>query len=347
MGQVGFYVHHLAHSIGLSIAPIVEMTGVVGLTKSHLAQKANRMKRFVTRALPSGETRTVFPFHVCIKGAETAVHCRDDEDYDVYVKYIALCARRKNVIVIIYGVVSNHSHIAVLAARQGDADAFAQELKKMYSQWFRAKYHESKILHRADAQAILLDNDWYVRNALAYIPRNALDNQCPVQDYPWSGFQAMFRGGAKPEGRRVASLTKREAGSIMHTRDCLKDVPWLLDEKDRLLPDSFCDTAYLEQAFNDDPAFWLKTIGTVNPAEMEEKLVDGPRRMLPDSEFHKVVTDTVRRWFSQELSSLPKEKKVRIIPYLWRTRKTTVNQLARVMGMSREEISEALGIQVK
>ena len=69
--------------------------------------------------------------------------------------------------------------------------------------------------------------------------------------------------------------------------------------------------------------------------------------MLPDSEFHKVVTDTVRRWFSQELSSLSKEKKVRIIPYLWRTRKTTVNQLARVMGMSREEISEALGIQVK
>ena len=120
------------------------------------------MKRFVTRVLPSGETKTVYPFHVCIKGAETAVHCRDDEDYDVYVKYIALCARRKNVLVIIYAVVSNHCHVAVLAARQTDADAFAQELKKMYSQWFRAKYHESKILHRVDAQAILLDNDWYL-----------------------------------------------------------------------------------------------------------------------------------------------------------------------------------------
>ena len=44
--------------------------------------KPNRMKRFVTRVLPSGETKTVYPFHVCIKGAETAVHCRDDEDYD-------------------------------------------------------------------------------------------------------------------------------------------------------------------------------------------------------------------------------------------------------------------------
>ena len=340
-------MHHLAHSIGLSVALVAEMTGLVGVTKSHLAQKTNRMKRFVTRVLPSGETKTVYPFHVLIKGSETAVHCRDDEDYDVYVKYIALCARRKNVIVIIYGVVSNHSHVAVLAARQADADAFAQELKKMYSQWFRIKYHEAKILHRADAQAILLDNDWYIRNALAYIPRNALDNQCPVQDYPWSGFHAMFRGSSKPEGRRVASLTKRETGSIMHTRDSLKEVGWLLDEKNRLIPDSICDTAYLEQAFNEDPAFWLKTIGAVNPAEMEEKLVDGPRRMLPDSEFHKVVTDTVRRWFSQDLAILSKEKKVRVFPYLWRTRKTTVNQLARVMGMPREDVARILGIQVK
>jgi hypothetical protein len=86
------------------------------------------MRRIVTRILPSGEFKSVQPFHVCIKGAETAVHCRDEEDYDVYVKYIALCARRKNVIVIIYAVVSNHCHVAVLAAKQADADAFAQEL---------------------------------------------------------------------------------------------------------------------------------------------------------------------------------------------------------------------------
>ena len=303
------------------------------------------MKRYVIRKLPSGETKTVYPFHVCIKGAETAIHCRDEEDYDVYVKYIVLCARRKNAIVIIYAVVSNHCHVAVLAARQADADAFSKELKRMYSLWFRAKYHESKLLHRVDAQAILLDNDWYVRNALAYIPRNALDNGCSVQDYPWSGFRAMFRGGPGPEGKRVASLTKREIGSIMHTRESLKDVTWLLDEKNRLIPDSFCDTAYLEQAFNEEPAFWLKTIGAVNSAEMEEKLVDGPRQMLPDSEFLKIVADTVQRWFSLDLSSLPREKKVRIIPYLWRSRKTTVNQLARVMNMTREDVARVLGIQ--
>jgi len=45
--------------------------------------------------------------------------------------------------------------------------------------------------------------------------------------------------------------------------------------------------------------------------------------------------------------TLPREKKLRIIPYIWRTRKTTVNQLARVMGMERGEIGKILGIQVK
>lgn len=301
------------------------------------------MKRIVTRLLPSGQVRNVQPFHVSLKGLEKTILCRDADDYDVMVKYIAICARRKNVIVIIYAVVSNHCHAAVLAQLQQEADAYAQELKRMYSQWFTSKYHEPHTLRNTDAKAICLDNDWYVRNALAYIPRNALDNGCPVQRYPWSGFRAMFsRETDFPGSRRVAALTKRETGAIMHTRDRLIDVPWLLDEQNRLIPSSFCDVAYLEQAFGNDPAFWLKTIGALNPAEMEEKLVDAPRQMLPDSEFYKVAADTVNRWFNMEISELTAEKQRRIIPYLWRTRKTTVNQLARTFGMGRDEIRSAL-----
>lgn len=297
----------------------------------------------VTRRLPSGQVRNVQPFHVSLEGLEKAILCRDADDYDVMVKYIAICARRKNVIVIIYAAASNHCHAAVLAQFQQEADAYAQELKRMYSQWFTAKYNEPRTLRKTDAKAICLDNDWYVRNALAYIPRNALDNGCSVQRYPWSGYRAMFSGEtAFPGSRRVAALTKRETGATMHTRDRLTDVPWLLDEQNRLIPSSFCDVAYLEQAFNHEPAFWLKTIGALNPAEMEEKLVDAPRRMLPDSEFYKVAADTVKRWFNMEISELTAEKQRRIIPYLWRTRKTTVNQLARTFGISRDEVRAAL-----
>lgn len=305
------------------------------------------MDRIVIRTMPDGTQARVQPFHVSIEGLQNNLLCRDEEDYDVLVKYIAICGHRKNVLVVIYAVVSNHSHEAILAKNQIDADAYGEEVKRMYAMWVRRKYGEEAILQKVDSQAIPLDNEWHVRNALAYIPRNAIDNGCPVQEYRWSGFRAMFSGHMdtglwKPGVKRVALLTKREREVLMHTGDSLKDVPWMLDEDGYLIPESFCDVAYLEQVFNHDPAFWLKTIGTVNPAEMEEKLITAPRKLLPDSDFYKVVADTVQRWFNTDIAHLPTEKKLRLLPYIWRTRKTTVHQLARIFGMDREEVSRAV-----
>lgn len=150
------------------------------------------MNRTVLRQMPDGSVRYAQPYHVSMEGQKTVVLCRDDEDYDAMVKIISVCARRKNVIVIIYAVVSNHSHVAILAICQEDADAFSEEIKRMYSMWFSRKYGRTGIMRTVDVKALLLDNDWYTRNALAYVPRNALDNGCNVYEYPWSGYKAMF-----------------------------------------------------------------------------------------------------------------------------------------------------------
>lgn len=301
------------------------------------------MKRIVQRKLPSGEIQNVQPFHVSMKGLKKAVLCRDNEDYGVMIKYMAVCAHRKNVIVIIYGVVSNHCHVAILAAGYREACDYADELKRVYAQWFQTKYFEKQILKDVDVQALVLDSDWYVRNALAYIPHNALDNGAPVDKYKWSGYRAMFADKTqKTSGLPVNRFTRREQDRIMHTREPLKDVPWLVDPDGDLIPETFCDVDYLEQVFNHEQTFWLKTIGSLNPSEMEEKLVDAPRQMLPDSEFYKVVADLSQRWFSAELAQLPAEKRLRLLPYIWRTRKTTVNQLARVFGLERETVRKAV-----
>lgn len=299
------------------------------------------MKRIVIRTLPSGEQANVQPYHISMKGLKTAILCRDEEDYGVLVKYIAICSHRKNVIVIIYTAVSNHCHIAVLAKSYVEACEFAEELKRIYAQWIHTKYREKKLLRNVDVQAILLDNDSYVRNALAYIPRNAADNGSPIDTYRWSGYRAMF-SGKKTGGIPVNKYTRREQDRIMHSREDLKDVKWEVDGYGELIPKSFCDVDYLEQVFNHDQAFWLRMVGGVNTAEMEETLVEAPRRILPDSEFYKVVADIVDRWFKTDIGQLTTEKKKRILPYLWRTRKTTVNQLARVIGLDREEVKRAI-----
>ena len=81
--------------------------------------------------LPDGSVRKVYPYHVSLEGMAQLVLCRDDEDYDVMVKSLFVCARRKNVIVVIYIAMSNHGHATILAACQEDADAFKVEWLRM------------------------------------------------------------------------------------------------------------------------------------------------------------------------------------------------------------------------
>ena len=300
------------------------------------------MERSVVRKLPDGSTKCVEPYHVCLKGLETAILCRDDEDYDVMVKVLAVCAWRHNVVIVTYSVVSNHTHSAVLAAKWEDAQAFGEDCKKVYSMYFQHKYGEEGILRRVKVKALWLDNPFYLRNTLAYIPRNALDNGGDIVDYPWSGHLAMFRRDTST-GRPVSSLTKRERRSLLHTGKSLKGVPWQLDGSGHLLPYSICDHAYLEQVFNSDPAYYLKTIGGVNVAEMRYLLEEKPYVMQPDSEFYKTVNELSRRWFNTDLAAISLDRKLRLLPYVYRTSKTTIPQLARIFGLERAKIATLLG----
>ena len=280
-----------------------------------------------------------------MEGLERTILCRDEEDYDAMVKILCVSARRKNVLLVIYAVVSNHCHAVVLARYQQDADDYGGEVKRMTAMWFSRKYGESGVLKGTDVKAICLDSDWYVRSALAYVPRNALDNGCNVNEYPWSGYRAMFSQDVskRVNVRPVSSLHRDEMRRIMHTADKLKDVPWLLDDSGRLIPSSICDSAYLEQAFGNDQSFFLRTIGSLNPAEMNQKLIDNPRKRLTDSEFYKHTAAVSLRWFKAELSRLSLEQKARLIPYISRTMKTSVPQLARTFGLNRDVIRKMLG----
>ena len=301
------------------------------------------MQRVVYRTLPDGTPGKVFPFHISMEGMEKMILCRDDDDYDAMVKIICVAARRCNVIVVIYAVVSNHSHVAVLATTQQDANRYGTELKKMYSMWFARRYGPQSILRHTDVKAICLDSDWYVRNALAYIPRNALDNGQDIASYSWSSYRSVFRSQPRSPGvRRVSLLNKRERERIMHTGDDLRRVDWLLDMDGHLCPESFCDTDYLEQVYEHDPAFWLRTLGGLNAAEMSQKLVDGPRKMLYDKDFLLVVNDMCGRWFGCDILALPLEKKLRLLPYLVRTQKTTLPQLARTLSLERDTVRDVL-----
>lgn len=91
------------------------------------------------------EAREEFERHggkVQVFGLEDALLCKDDEDYDALVKVICVSAWRHNVIVVIYTVLSNHCHVAVLAERQESAQNYGNNVKKVFSMWHSRKYKE-------------------------------------------------------------------------------------------------------------------------------------------------------------------------------------------------------------
>lgn len=309
------------------------------------------MKDFVlnpVRVLPDGSVRKVFPFHVSIEGSSVRIFCRCDDDYDTFVKCICVSARRKNVILVNYAVVSNHAHAVILASCREDALSFSEEVKKMYSMFYSRKYGDRSMMKHLSAKPIWIDSDWYLRNSLAYDIRNALDNSASVEDYRWTGFRAFFRdGGFDGPSREVRSLSKRERRRIMRTDDDLSDVPWLLDGDESLIPVSFLDWSYVESAYSHDYAFFMRTIGSVNTAEMKQKLVLGPKKRQNDSEFFRSVSDLSERWFKSAVHDLPVDKKARLMSYVWNSLLTSPSQLGRVFELPETVVRELLHIRSK
>lgn len=304
--------------------------------------------RIVTRRLPNGNIAKVYPFHISMEGLEKSIICKEDEDYDALVKCIMVCSIRLNVIVVIYIAVSNHGHVIILCESQRIADKYANEIKRIYSMWLSRKYKMKNTFSKTDTKAIYLDSDWYLRNALAYVPRNALDNCCNIDEYKWSGYRAMFADKSTPiSGRAVADLSTREVEQILHTNCDLSKVQWIIEENGEIAPHSCCDFKYLEDAFNNDQVFYLRTIGNLNYAQMTNSLVDSPRQRQQDNELEKTVSDICQRWFKTDLADLCLEKKIRVIPYVFRTVKTGVPQLARVFGLDKKTISRILNIPHK
>ena len=300
-------------------------------------------ERIVMRRLPDGSVGKVFPFHISLEGMESVLLCRDDEDYDMMIKYFHVCSWVNNVLVIIDAAMSNHGHSAVLALDYDAADRTGELVKKNYSQYLSWKYGETRTMCKADVNVQYLDSDWYVRNTLAYIPRNALDAGSNVDEYPWSSYRAMFSTAPRdPFSRRVSSLSRRDKESLLHTHADLSGVPWLLDRNGRLDPASACDCQYLESAFLHDQAYFLKTIGTVNCAEMHQKLVSGPRQWQKDDVFYLTLSDTAERWFQKKIPDLTLQMKTRMIPYVFRCYRTSPAQLARCLRLEVRQVEEIL-----
>lgn len=230
--------------------------------------------------------------------------------------------------VVVYIVMSNHVHVTILAEDQRSADAYAIEIKRMFSMYFAWKYGRKKILKYVDSSA--------------YTLKNSLDAGCKVDQYRWSAYRALFSSGLEKGLLPVSQLSSREVERTFHTNMDISKTGWKIDCNGWLDPSSACDTLYAEAAFNDDLSYFWRVLGIVDNRAVEAIIVDGPRTRLKDQEFYKVVCDVAERWFGKKADDLSYENKVRMVPYLYHAVKTSSGQIARGLGMDKSQVERLL-----
>ena len=305
-------------------------------------------QRTPTRKLPDGSISKVYPFHISLEGMESNLLCRDDEDYDHLEKSFYLSAWKNNCLTVMEIAMSNHGHDCVLAPNMTAALRTGEMVKKRQSQYLSWRYGEKSILSRSRVDVRYLDSDWYVRNVLAYIPRNAEDANCRIEDYRWSSYRGMFvQGRSEASVQKVSALSKREMRALFNTHEDLSAVPWLLNMEGGIEPASACDWEYLESAFNHEQAFFLKTIGSLNKAEMVQQLTLNERLRHTDTEMLAILVNLADKWFHKTVVELTPEMKARLLPYVYRCYRTTIPQLARCLQMPKETVSTLIPVRKK
>lgn len=297
------------------------------------------------RVLPDGRMAAVAPFHFCLKGLEMTTLCRDDEDYDVFVKYIFITAHKCNVIVIIYTVVSNHTHVALLSENRENVERFGIELKRVQSMWLSRKYGDIEVLRRVHVSVSMIDTVQYARNVLAYIPKNAFDNGCrDAVTYRWGGCRAMFasKTAIRGELRKVCELSTRSVERIFHTGADLSDVKWMLDSRNELDPHSACDCEYLERIYNNDQSFFLRKIGGVNDCDIKYDFAEAKLR-LSDTDFVKSANDYSNQWYGLSIEQMTMKQKAAFLKYLGTKLYLSIPQVSRCFHMERALVRELIG----
>lgn len=145
-------------------------------------------------------------FHIVLS-SQTEVICRDRHDYIFLENQIGASARKSNISVLAYAVMSNHTHIAAACT---DTTGFILRIKTGYTRYFNRKYGRAgQLISYTYCEKVC----GYLRQRImiSYILRNPMHHgvcETPFQ-YPFSSISTYFPDALSP------IRTKDTKGTIM------------------------------------------------------------------------------------------------------------------------------------
>ena len=284
-------------------------------------------------------------YHVCTEGLENAVIMKDDEDYKVARNYLALSAWKTKAIIVAFSLMSNHLHSLIGAKDRRQASDFIRYFKQVYSTYLRNKYGISDALKGQQESIVMISDIKYLRNCIAYILRNAVCAKIcrRVDEYPWSSYGTYFCTGSSEDRFPITTLKGRRRKVMLRTRMNLDDCPYYVDAEGNITLDSFVKSQIVHHAFNWSGRLFLFHLGCCNDSQMEYELISRPMMRSNDHDLLFAVEEYVsQRFKGKSISVLTTSEKCSILKRLFYEYKSSVPQLSRVLGLSRDLVRKVL-----
>lgn len=268
---------------------------------------------------------------------EDRIWFRDEEDFKAGMNAVAVLAFMLGINVLSFILMSNHVHF-FLECTYEQALRFINSFKRYHSRYMRCKYGIQKMLR--DTKVEIQRIEWVGESperVVAYIQMNCVSaNIClSPADYLWGTGNVFFQV-SKRKGIPIGSLSSRKQKQILHSKVILP-AEYLLGDDGYILPESYVKVSFVESLFR-------------NPKRMNYFLLNSSKakRMLSneaslpafrDQVIIPAARDLCQSLFRKtNLRELSDDQTAELLKQLRYRFSASVDQLARVIGLSYEEV---------
>lgn len=193
-----------------------------------------------------------YPHHIIQRGnnRQPIFGCKDD--YETFLDLVEQSARKFEVSVHAYVLMSNHFHLLLTPQTGEGVPLMMQALGRSYVRHFNRTQQRSGTLWEGRYRSTLIQSERYLLACMAYIDLNPVRAGLVAQaaDYPWSSFahyagqrldkfitphDLMWELGNTPFAREAAYVELIGAGINTHQQNALTDSAlsgWALGEPD-------------------------------------------------------------------------------------------------------------------
>ena len=271
----------------------------------------------------------------------------DDTDFTNAMNRIFVISRNYNVIILAFCLMDTHIHF-ILYGQFSECNKFMHEYIRLTSRNISLRHNEKKKLFRLPLSHQYIDNDFYLKTAIAYVIKNA-----PVGglghnawDYPWCSGGLYFRQqgywtspGWKDisPSNRLSRMTYRQKRAILNTKnDNIQDASVI---GKIIFPGEYVAYELVENIFKSVKSFnWFMCISKEEDVESRGGSIS--HLSIPIQEMRQHRNDICRELFnSNSIRTLNTTQRMKLAKVLRSRYNCSIKQIARLCGLVYGELA--------